>query len=266
VESEDAFAVEFVAGIATPVEDGLTTPVSFSSSSHVVEGKGAIEAEDALATGVVVAFAPPVVVAFTTGFEVEDTPATPSSSSHFVELALPTIVPFLNTALVGFTSTVLLDARILITLSPSSFFATHPFTNVTLFSKTFACNSTCANGGGNPGTFSPTPTSIAIVALASMSFKPPTLGVAVQFPASVDNLASKRGKPIPTSTSAFTTSLLKENPIGIVGLNARLRSRDVEVRFAVKGSGVSVEAGKPVVFDFAGLARSMRSFESFGTL
>lgn len=84
------------------------------------------------------------------------------------------------------------------------------------------------------------------------------LSILVVFPSSsrlhwlsafVDSLASRRGRSRDTVTSAVSW-LLKSNPIGIVGVNARLRERSISVALVVKGRAWRVDPFMPVILVF----------------
>ena len=123
--------------------------------------------------------------------------------------------------------------------------------------KSCASTAMSPRGGGRRGRLIPRPSSRVRDILAEMSVRGPRFTTAstsvVEFlngapsphsaPASVDNLASKRGRFTETTTSAFSWSL-NSKPMGMVGLNARPSWMSTSVTSTVKGSGLMVVPGK----------------------
>lgn len=154
--------------------------------------------------------------------------------------------------------------------------------------KMGASTSTSWKGGGSNGRATPRPTSTVTETFASTRTREPStvgpgIGMLVVFTygglgsvtllpvwlpqfacALVDSFASKRGRFIETSTSAFNLSA-NSKPIGIEGLKARPRRISTSVTFTLNGSGVSDDAGKPLTRLFVISESSTRMLERSGT-
>jgi hypothetical protein len=163
--------------------------------------------------------------------------------------------------------------------------STHAVTRGKTVEKMFASRLTSPKGGGKSGRFSPNPTSTVTDTLASTSTSGPRARRSVLIPvvvfrygalgvvallllpqlatAFVDSFASRRGRFIDTKTSAFSLSK-NSNPTGIVGLNASPSSMSTSVMFTLKGNGVSLEPGKPVMPLWAMFVSSSRATELSG--
>lgn len=125
-----------------------------------------------------------------------------------------------------------------------------------------------SNGAGSKGSVRSAETSIATEMLAStrtnelrpgfFGFGCGLLSVIVLFPVSrrthcfptfVVSFASSRGRLSDTVTRALSLSL-NSKPIGIVGVNAKLRERSTSVTFEVNGRALRVAPLRPVMVVF----------------